>query len=106
MFRLQEEKERILEELRKRLAEEQEEEKRLQQELKLKQQQELERKRREYEANRRREKERAAAAIQEKLRRIGNCPAGFLWIKQSGGWRCSAGGHFVNDKELNDNYTY
>jgi len=104
--RLQEEKERLLEELRKRLAEEQEEEKRLQQELKLKQQEELERKRIEYEANRRREKERAAAAVQEKLRRIGNCPAGFKWTKQGGGWRCGGGSHFVSNKELNDNYTY
>lgn len=37
---------------------------------------------------------------QEKLRCMGICPAGFRWIKQSGGYRCSAGGHFVGNAQL------
>jgi len=37
---------------------------------------------------------------QEKLRLMGICPAGFRWIKQSGGYRCTAGGHFVGNAEL------
>lgn len=38
--------------------------------------------------------------VQEKLRRIGNCEMGYHWIKQSGGWRCGGGTHFVSDGEF------
>lgn len=38
--------------------------------------------------------------VQEKLRRIGNCEMGYPWIKQSGGWRCGGGTHFVSDGEF------
>jgi hypothetical protein len=61
---------------------------------------------REAEDRLRRAQEEADAArkqevkAQEKLRCMGICPAGFRWIKQSGGYRCSAGGHFVGNKEL------
>ncbi|KAF5657235.1 DNA dependent ATPase DNA helicase B [Fusarium heterosporum] len=34
----------------------------------------------------------------KKLMTLGICPAGFQWIKQSGGYRCSAGGHWLSDK--------
>ncbi|EJD38161.1 P-loop containing nucleoside triphosphate hydrolase protein [Auricularia subglabra TFB-10046 SS5] len=44
------------------------------------------------------EQERKA---QQKLRTMGICPAGFQWVKQAGGYRCTAGGHFVSDSELN-----
>jgi hypothetical protein len=37
---------------------------------------------------------------QQKLRQMGICPAGFQWIKQAHGYRCSAGGHFVSDEAL------
>lgn len=40
------------------------------------------------------------AAIQEALRRVGNCPAGYAWRQVSGGWRCAAGGHWVSDDTL------
>lgn len=38
--------------------------------------------------------------IQEKLRKTGVCPAGFRWFKQSGGYRCGGGSHFVSDGQL------
>jgi hypothetical protein len=40
------------------------------------------------------------AQAQAKLRQMGVCPVGYRWIKQSGGYRCSAGGHFVSSTEL------
>ena len=45
------------------------------------------------------ERQREAQA-QAKLRYMGICPAGFRWIKQAGGYRCEAGGHFVTDAQL------
>ena len=45
------------------------------------------------------ERQREAQA-QAKLRHMGICPAGFRWIKQAGGYRCEAGGHFVTDSQL------
>lgn len=56
---------------------------------------ELERARREQERKRQRE-ERA----QKKLKEMGVCVAGFRWIKQTGGWRCAGGSHFVGDKDV------
>ncbi|KAI9888232.1 MAG: hypothetical protein M1814_000943 [Vezdaea aestivalis] len=44
-----------------------------------------------------RKKERKA---QEKLRDMGVCPVGYQWIKQEGGYRCAAGGHFVSNEAL------
>lgn len=45
-------------------------------------------------------KRQKEARAQEKLRYMGICPAGYHWIKQAGGYRCSAGGHFVTDSQL------
>lgn len=42
------------------------------------------------------EERKREAQVQQKLRTMGICPAGFQWIKQSGGYRCSAGGHFMS----------
>ena len=58
---------------------------------------ELERRRKEailraIEEEREKEKKR-----QKKLRELGPCPAGFHWIKQSGGYRCAGGGHWLDD---------
>ncbi|KAH7390934.1 P-loop containing nucleoside triphosphate hydrolase protein [Phaeosphaeria sp. MPI-PUGE-AT-0046c] len=46
---------------------------------------------------REREKERQR---QLRLRQMGPCPAGFHWIKQSGGYRCAGGSHFLTDDML------
>ena len=56
---------------------------------------ELENRRKAVEEIRRKE-----AKVQQQLRTLGICPAGFRWIKQYGGYRCSAGGHFFADSEL------
>jgi hypothetical protein len=45
----------------------------------------------------RRKKEQLAQA---KLRTMGVCVAGFQWIKQSGGYRCAGGSHYVSDAAL------
>ena len=74
--------------------------------LKIKRQLELERRKAEEAARKRVEDERKHQAIQEKLKQISPCPAGFAWLKVGGGWRCSAGGHFVSDQKLNDHFTY
>ncbi|KAK3386657.1 P-loop containing nucleoside triphosphate hydrolase protein [Podospora didyma] len=39
-------------------------------------------------------------AMREKLAAMGICPAGYQWVKQAGGYRCTAGGHFMSEKEL------
>ncbi|EKM56223.1 uncharacterized protein PHACADRAFT_209697 [Phanerochaete carnosa HHB-10118-sp] len=63
---------------------------------------ERERKAKELEARRQKELEekRKEQQAQQKLRKMGICPAGYQWIKQSGGYRCSAGGHWVTDSQL------
>jgi len=43
------------------------------------------------------EKERK---VQEKLRTMGICPAGYTWIKQTNGYRCAGGSHLVSDAQL------
>jgi hypothetical protein len=51
---------------------------------------------RQEEMQRRKKEEQAQA----KLRQMGICPMGFRWVKQNGGYRCSAGGHWVTDSSL------
>lgn len=48
----------------------------------------------------REERQRQEEKAQTKLKELGICPAGFRWIKQAGGYRCSAGGHVVSDAQL------
>lgn len=48
----------------------------------------------------RRKEEMKEARAQQKLRNLGVCPVGFHWIKQSGGYRCAGGSHWVNDAAL------
>lgn len=57
---------------------------------------ELERKRQEQEQKRKKEE-----LAQRKLREMGVCVAGYQWIKQSGGYRCAGGTHWVSDSQLN-----
>ncbi|GMF43657.1 unnamed protein product [Phytophthora fragariaefolia] len=51
------------------------------------------------------EEQRRSQAIQEKIRQICPCPAGFNWYKSGGGWRCGGGSHFVSDAQLNSQFT-
>jgi hypothetical protein len=48
----------------------------------------------------RREKSEEEARCQETLRQLGQCPLGFDWLQEDGGWRCAGGSHFVSDNEL------
>ncbi|KAF1814036.1 P-loop containing nucleoside triphosphate hydrolase protein [Eremomyces bilateralis CBS 781.70] len=45
----------------------------------------------------RREKEKE---MLRKLETMGLCPMGYHWIKQSGGYRCAGGSHFVGDEQV------
>lgn len=54
------------------------------------------RKAREEDQQRRKEE----ARVQEKLRDLGVCVAGFRWIKQPGGYRCGGGSHFIGNAQL------
>lgn len=56
---------------------------------------ELERLRRVEETRKRNE-----AQVQTRLQQIGKCVAGYQWIRQSGGYRCEGGSHFVTDGQL------
>ncbi|KAL7906401.1 P-loop containing nucleoside triphosphate hydrolase protein [Trichoderma velutinum] len=46
------------------------------------------------------ERRKEEVAKQAKIRALGICPMGFDWIKQDGGYRCSAGGHFLSDAQI------
>lgn len=54
------------------------------------------------EANRKEEerKRREEARVQQKLREMGVCVAGFRWIKQASGYRCAGGSHFIANAQL------
>ena len=72
------------EETRIRELEARMEKERIQQELDKQREIEMERKKKEQE-------------VQTKLREMGVCPAGFRWIKQSGGYSCAGGSHWVDN---------
>lgn len=38
--------------------------------------------------------------MQTRLQQIGKCVAGFQWIQQPGGYRCTGGSHFVTNEQL------
>lgn len=95
------------EELRKQLEEERERQRKEQERLlRIQRKLEAEHKRLEEEARKRAEAMRNKEAVQQKLRQIGNCPAGFQWRKIRGGWRCGGGSHFVSNKELEEQFTH
>lgn len=58
---------------------------------------EIERKRLELE-----EQLRRRAKEQAKLAEMGVCPMGYHWIRQSGGYRCAGGSHWVSDGQMKD----
>ncbi|KAG2072157.1 P-loop containing nucleoside triphosphate hydrolase protein [Suillus decipiens] len=43
---------------------------------------------------------REEARVQQKLRQMGVCVAGYRWIKQSQGYRCAGGSHFISNDQL------
>ena len=45
-------------------------------------------------------RKKCEAAAQKKLKMMGVCCAGFIWIKQNGGYRCAGGSHFVMNSQL------
>lgn len=45
-------------------------------------------------------KQKREEQVQAKLQQMGVCCAGYQWIKQSGGYRCAAGGHFISNGQL------
>jgi hypothetical protein len=68
---------------------------------------ELERRRQEEIAKRLEKQREALAEVrrkeqanQEKLKAMGVCPVGYRWIKQSAGYRCAGGSHYVSDARL------
>ncbi|KAJ4292670.1 hypothetical protein N0V90_009333 [Kalmusia sp. IMI 367209] len=61
---------------------------------------ELERRRKEaefIELERQREVEKKR---QEKVRKLGPCPAGYHWIRQGGGYRCAGGMHWLDQSQV------
>ncbi|RHY06073.1 hypothetical protein DYB36_006893 [Aphanomyces astaci] len=67
--------------------------------------QKLERMRRELEAEALRIELEKARALQEKIRQICPCPAGFQWHQVGGGWRCGGGSHYVSDAQLKSQFS-
>ncbi|KAJ3233527.1 hypothetical protein HDU78_006382 [Chytriomyces hyalinus] len=70
----------------------------------IRDEQERERKREEFE-KKSREEAKKEKALQERIRHICPCPAGFQWFKTGNGWRCGGGSHFVSDAQLQANFT-
>jgi hypothetical protein len=46
------------------------------------------------------EERREEAKVQQKIRQMGLCVAGFKWLKVSGGYRCAGGMHFLSNGQL------
>jgi len=46
------------------------------------------------------EERREEAKVQQKIRHMGLCVAGFKWLKVSGGYMCAGGGHFLSNGQL------
>ena len=47
-----------------------------------------------------RERQEREKVVQERLRNMGVCVAGYRWIKQAGGYRCAGGSHFIGNDRL------
>jgi hypothetical protein len=104
----QEETQKIVDELRKRQAEIEAEAKELLRKREeariraLEAKAEKEKMQMEVERLRIQESERKATEqrAQMKLRQMGVCPVGYRWIKQSSGYRCAGGSHWVDNSSL------
>jgi hypothetical protein len=56
--------------------------------------------RQQWEQNKLHQARQAEQFVQARLQRVGNCVAGFQWIKMAGGYRCAGGSHFVPDAKI------
>ena len=74
--------------------------------LRIQRQLEEEQRRLAEEARKREAAMKNREAVMQKLRQVGNCPAGYNWTKQGGGWRCGGGSHFVSNKQLEEQFTH
>lgn len=45
-------------------------------------------------------RKREEELIQERIRQMGVCPFNYPWVKQSDGYRCEGGSHFIDNEEL------
>ena len=61
---------------------------------------ELERRRKDAELAAIEEQRAREKKVQRRLKELGPCPAGYMWIKQSVGYRCAGGSHFLSDAQL------
>jgi hypothetical protein len=43
-------------------------------------------------------KQRREEAVQQRIRELDVCPAGFQWAKEGNGYRCGGGGHFLTNE--------
>jgi hypothetical protein len=90
-----------LDEARARDADERDRHRRLHEEMRIQEVRErMKRERAEALLEQEREKKRQEAKVQQKLRTMGVCVAGFRWIKQESGYRCAGGSHFVDNAAL------
>ncbi|CAG7555761.1 unnamed protein product [Fusarium equiseti] len=48
------------------------------------------------------DKRKKIEEAKEKLKKMGVCPVGYHWIKQSGGYRCAGGSHWMTDEQVNN----
>ncbi|KAH6625605.1 P-loop containing nucleoside triphosphate hydrolase protein [Boeremia exigua] len=61
---------------------------------------ELERRRKDAELAVIEEQRARERKAQRRLKELGRCPAGYMWHKQSVGYRCAGGSHFLSDAQL------
>lgn len=94
-----EEEKRLADENRRKLIEEQlrQEQKRMEVILGAKREAEEKFRKAQEEAEMKRQQD---LAVQKKIRSMGICPAGFRWHKQSNGYRCAGGSHYLSNSEL------
>jgi hypothetical protein len=92
------EEQRIQDMIRAEKAAADEEERRVREAERIKA--ELERRRRDAELAALEEQRAKEKKTQRRLRELGPCPAGYHWIKQSSGYRCAGGSHWLSDEQI------
>ncbi|XPS80538.1 hypothetical protein M3J07_012514 [Ascochyta lentis] len=94
----QKEEQRIKDMIRAEKAAADEEERRLLEQKRI--EAELERRRKDAELAALEEQRVREKKAQRRLKELGPCPAGYMWIKQSSGYRCAGGSHWLSDGHL------